>query len=37
VQYPGADQALMSDLRTLQRFAKLLQMIVPGADVGAPC
>jgi len=33
VQYPGADQALMSDLRTLQRFAKLLQMIVPGADV----
>jgi predicted unusual protein kinase regulating ubiquinone biosynthesis (AarF/ABC1/UbiB family) len=35
VQYPGADQALMSDLRTLQRFAKLLQMIVPGADVRA--
>ncbi|MDT7584257.1 MAG: hypothetical protein QOE32_1807, partial [Pseudonocardiales bacterium] len=33
VQYPGADQALMSDLRTLQRFAKLLQVIVPGADV----
>ncbi|MDT7598047.1 MAG: hypothetical protein QOK26_124, partial [Pseudonocardiales bacterium] len=35
VQYPGADQALMSDLRTLQRFAKLLQMVVPGADVRA--
>ncbi|MDT7643503.1 MAG: hypothetical protein QOC75_503, partial [Pseudonocardiales bacterium] len=33
IQYPGADQALMSDLRTLQRFAKLLQVIVPGADV----
>jgi predicted unusual protein kinase regulating ubiquinone biosynthesis (AarF/ABC1/UbiB family) len=35
VQYPGADQALLSDLRTLQRFAGLLQMIVPGADVRA--
>ncbi|MDT7749605.1 MAG: hypothetical protein QOD96_3267, partial [Pseudonocardiales bacterium] len=35
IQYPGADQALMSDLRTLQRFAKLLQMVVPGADVRA--
>jgi predicted unusual protein kinase regulating ubiquinone biosynthesis (AarF/ABC1/UbiB family) len=35
VQYPGADQALLSDLRTLRRFAKLLQVIVPGADVYA--
>jgi predicted unusual protein kinase regulating ubiquinone biosynthesis (AarF/ABC1/UbiB family) len=35
IQYPGADQALMSDLRTLQRFAKLLQVIVPGADIRA--
>jgi predicted unusual protein kinase regulating ubiquinone biosynthesis (AarF/ABC1/UbiB family) len=35
IQYPGADQALTSDLRTLQRFARLLQAIVPGADVRA--
>jgi len=33
VQYPGADQALMSDLRQLQRFSKLFQMLVPGTDV----
>jgi predicted unusual protein kinase regulating ubiquinone biosynthesis (AarF/ABC1/UbiB family) len=33
LQYPGADQALTSDLRTLQRFSRLLQAIVPGADV----
>ena len=35
LQYPGADQALTSDLRTLQRFARLLQAIVPGADIRA--
>ncbi len=35
IQYPGADQALISDLRTLQRFAGILQRIVPGADVRA--
>lgn len=35
LQYPGADQALLSDLRTLRRFARLIQMIVPGADVRA--
>jgi predicted unusual protein kinase regulating ubiquinone biosynthesis (AarF/ABC1/UbiB family) len=35
LQYPGADEALSSDLRTLQRFAWLLQRIVPGADVRA--
>lgn len=33
VQYPGADQALLSDLRQLQRFSKLFQMLVPGAEV----
>lgn len=33
VQYPGADQALMSDLRQLQRFSKLFQAVVPGTDV----
>jgi predicted unusual protein kinase regulating ubiquinone biosynthesis (AarF/ABC1/UbiB family) len=35
IQYPGADHALMSDLRTLQRFARLIQIITPGADVRA--
>ena len=33
LQYPGADQALTADLRTLSRFAWLIQRIVPGADV----
>ncbi len=35
IQYPGADQALTSDLRTLSRLAGLLQRIVPGTDVRA--
>ena len=33
VQYPGADEALRSDLRQLQRFAWLFQAIMPGMDV----
>jgi predicted unusual protein kinase regulating ubiquinone biosynthesis (AarF/ABC1/UbiB family) len=33
VQYPGADQALLSDLRQLQRFSRLFQMLVPGTEV----
>jgi predicted unusual protein kinase regulating ubiquinone biosynthesis (AarF/ABC1/UbiB family) len=33
VQYPGADQALLSDLRQLQRFSRLFQALVPGAEV----
>jgi predicted unusual protein kinase regulating ubiquinone biosynthesis (AarF/ABC1/UbiB family) len=33
VQYPGADEALRSDLRQLQRFSRLFQALVPGADV----
>jgi predicted unusual protein kinase regulating ubiquinone biosynthesis (AarF/ABC1/UbiB family) len=33
VQYPGADHALMSDLRQLQRFSKLFQAVVPGTEV----
>ena len=33
VQYPGADVALRSDLRQLQRFARLFQAVVPGLDV----
>ena len=32
VQYPGADLALDADLRTLQRFSRLLTLIVPGMD-----
>jgi predicted unusual protein kinase regulating ubiquinone biosynthesis (AarF/ABC1/UbiB family) len=35
IQYPGADHALLSDLRTLRRLSRLLQMVVPGADVRA--
>ncbi|MFL6145203.1 MAG: ABC1 kinase family protein [Labedaea sp.] len=33
VQYPGADEALRSDLRQLQRFSRLFQALVPGAEV----
>jgi predicted unusual protein kinase regulating ubiquinone biosynthesis (AarF/ABC1/UbiB family) len=33
VQYPGAGEALRSDLRQLQRFSRLFQMIVPGMEV----
>ncbi|WP_210770620.1 ABC1 kinase family protein [Qaidamihabitans albus] len=33
VQYPGADEALHSDLRQLQRFSRLFQALAPGTDV----
>lgn len=33
VQYPGADEALRADLRTLSRFAGVFSSVVPGADV----
>jgi predicted unusual protein kinase regulating ubiquinone biosynthesis (AarF/ABC1/UbiB family) len=33
VQYPGADEALRSDLRQLQRFSRLFQTFVPGTEV----
>ncbi|MUM17932.1 AarF/ABC1/UbiB kinase family protein [Mycobacterium sp. CBMA271] len=33
VQYPGADEAVRSDLKTMQRLATLFKQIVPGADV----
>ncbi|ASO18599.1 putative unusual protein kinase regulating ubiquinone biosynthesis (AarF/ABC1/UbiB family) [Actinoalloteichus hoggarensis] len=33
VQYPGADEALLADLRQLQRFSRLFQMLVPGTEV----
>ncbi|MEU4803037.1 AarF/UbiB family protein [Actinosynnema sp. NPDC023587] len=33
VQYPGADEALQADLKQLLRFSRLLQAIMPGAEV----
>ncbi|MFB8772261.1 ABC1 kinase family protein [Streptomyces broussonetiae] len=33
VQYPGAGEALLSDLNQLSRFARLLGPLVPGVDV----
>ena len=35
VQYPGADEAMMSDLKQLSRLAKSLGPMVPGIDVKA--
>ncbi|MFB8278717.1 ABC1 kinase family protein [Nocardia colli] len=33
VQYPGADEALRADLKTLNRMTGLLASVIPGADV----
>ncbi|HEU5472552.1 MAG TPA: AarF/ABC1/UbiB kinase family protein [Actinophytocola sp.] len=33
VQYPGADEALRSDLRQLSRFSRLFQAAVPGTEI----
>lgn len=33
VQYPGADEALRADLKTLNRMAGMMGAIIPGADV----
>lgn len=33
VQYPGADKALLADLRTASRLARLMTSWVPGVDV----
>ena len=33
VQYPGADEALRSDLRQLQRFSRLFQALAPGTEI----
>ncbi|MFN7243291.1 MAG: AarF/UbiB family protein, partial [Dietzia cercidiphylli] len=33
IQYPGADEALRSDLRQLRRLAPLLRPLTPGTDV----
>ncbi|GAA1847061.1 AarF/ABC1/UbiB kinase family protein [Pseudonocardia ailaonensis] len=35
VQYPGAGEALAADLRTLERFAAILTLIVPALDAKA--
>ncbi|MBY6538982.1 AarF/ABC1/UbiB kinase family protein [Rhodococcus sp. BP-349] len=35
IQYPGADEALKADLKTLSRFVGILGTIVPGTDVKA--
>ncbi len=33
VQYPGADEALRADLKTLNRMAGMIGSLIPGADV----
>ena len=33
IQYPGADEALRADLKTMQRLVGMLKQLSPGADV----
>ncbi len=33
IQYPGADEALRADLKTMQRMVTVLKQLSPGADV----
>ncbi|MCP3798520.1 AarF/ABC1/UbiB kinase family protein [Allokutzneria sp. A3M-2-11 16] len=33
VQYPGADEALLADLRQLERFSRLFRALIPGLEV----
>ncbi|WP_197374103.1 macrolide-binding ATPase MABP-1 [Mycolicibacterium baixiangningiae] len=33
IQYPGADEALRADLKTMQRMVSVLKQLAPGADV----
>ncbi|MGV0801455.1 AarF/ABC1/UbiB kinase family protein, partial [Mycolicibacterium elephantis] len=33
IQYPGADEALRADLKSMQRMVKVLKQLAPGADV----
>ncbi|MCB0931374.1 MAG: AarF/ABC1/UbiB kinase family protein [Mycobacterium sp.] len=33
IQYPGADEALRADLKTMQRLTSVLKQLAPGADV----
>ncbi|AMW21055.1 ABC transporter ATP-binding protein [Mycobacteroides chelonae] len=35
VQYPGADEAVRSDLKTIQRLSSLFKQVAPGADIKA--
>ncbi|MEI7931372.1 MAG: AarF/UbiB family protein, partial [Actinomycetes bacterium] len=32
IQYPGAAEALISDLNQIQRFAKIFQLVMPGLE-----
>lgn len=33
IQYPGAAEALITDLNQIQRFAKIFQLVMPGLDM----
>jgi len=33
IQYPGADEALRADLKTMQRMVGMIKQLAPGADV----
>lgn len=33
IQYPGADEALRADLKTMRRMTSMLKQLAPGADV----
>src|ERR1700709_401264 len=33
IQYPGADEALRADLKTMQRMVSIFKQLAPGADV----
>ncbi len=33
IQYPGADEALRADLKTMQRLVGMIKQLAPGADV----
>ena len=35
LQYPGADKALLSDLKQIARIARLIGVVAPGLDMGA--
>ena len=35
IQYPGADEALRADLKTMRRLTSILKQLAPGADVQA--
>jgi predicted unusual protein kinase regulating ubiquinone biosynthesis (AarF/ABC1/UbiB family) len=35
IQYPGADEALRADLKTMQRLVSVFKQLAPGADIQA--